>query len=113
MRRGREFRASTRFIDLGLLLVKRLLTKSWKAQEPPLIGTWFKSVRAWAQAESTTLHIEELRGLRKFPIAECWDKMLIDLEVTHATSHPTSPIAPVTVPTVGGEQPIETERSPA
>ena len=102
MRRGREFRAMTRFIDLGLLLAKRLLTRGWKAPVPPHIDAWVNSVRAWAQAESTTLHTEELRGLRKFPIAECWDKMLADLEVIHVRSCPTSPIMAAAAPMVGG-----------
>lgn len=38
-----------------------------------------KSLLVWAQAESTSLHREEIAGLRKYPIAQCWDTILLDL----------------------------------
>ena len=78
-RRDKKHRATTRFIDLGLLLAKRLITKYWKANTAPLIPAWIKSITTWAQAKSAALHTEEIKGLRKYPMASFWDAVLTKL----------------------------------
>ena len=73
-------RTITRFIDLGLLLAKRLITKHWKDEVAGGIEAWRGSMMVWAQAESTTLHTEETKGLCNFPIAATWDLILAEFK---------------------------------
>ena len=78
-RRKKIHKATDRFIDLSLLVAKRLITKNWRAVHAPTFKAWKQSMLHWAQAESTALHIEEIKALRKFPIAQYWDTMLLEL----------------------------------
>ena len=75
--RNKKNRCAERFVDLGMVVAKRLITRKWKA---PNILAWERSMAVWAGAESSVLGIEETKGLRKFPIANEWAEMLGILE---------------------------------
>lgn len=59
-----------------MVVAKRLITKNWKARDPPHIRAWRYSLIAWAKAEGIALLREETLGLRKTPIATQWEGLL-------------------------------------
>ena len=85
MHRDKKHKATSRFIDLGLLTAKRLITKRWKSPEPPSATAWAMSMTNWAQAESAALHTEDTNKLRKYPIAENWDAILSEFKESTGT----------------------------
>lgn len=72
-RRQKKHKVTNRFIDLGLIVAKRLITKRWKAPDPPPARAWYHSMICWAQAESVALQRQDAIGIRKTPLAVAWE----------------------------------------
>ncbi|KAJ1170522.1 hypothetical protein NDU88_002397 [Pleurodeles waltl] len=51
----------------------------WKAQMLPGVAHWRTTVK-WGRVEAVALRREEVRGLRKYPIAAEWEVLLLDLQ---------------------------------
>ncbi|KAJ1203081.1 hypothetical protein NDU88_006876 [Pleurodeles waltl] len=64
-------RSVTRFLDLGMLLTKRVITCKWKTPYP--LNKAFSGTTL-SQAESKSLQREENKGLSKPLITKVWDK---------------------------------------
>ncbi|KAJ1126561.1 hypothetical protein NDU88_004968 [Pleurodeles waltl] len=75
--RCKRYRAEVRFTDLGLITVKRLVTRRWKSSDPPSVQAWKCSFEVWAGAEGAVLKREEVLGLRKFPLSGSWEELLV------------------------------------
>lgn len=78
--RNQKHRAATRFLDLGFIVAKRLITKRWKSPTAPHTIARRRSLLNWARAEGVALHREDLLGIRKFPLAHHWDAMVSSLQ---------------------------------
>ncbi|KAJ1154890.1 hypothetical protein NDU88_007633 [Pleurodeles waltl] len=77
--RGKQYKVTSRFIDLGLLLAKQLITRRWEMPDPSALPSWTQSLLVWSQAESTVLHREYNPVLYKYPIANAWDAIVSEL----------------------------------
>ncbi|KAJ1163576.1 hypothetical protein NDU88_004034 [Pleurodeles waltl] len=65
-------RAAARFLDLGLITAKRLITRRWKSSDPPVERAWKSSFEVWAGTEGVALAKEDALGLRKYPLSVSW-----------------------------------------
>lgn len=95
-KRQKKHRATNRFIDLGLITAKRLITKRWKSTDPPPAQAWYQSMSCWAHAEGVSLRREDALGWRRFPVAAAWDAILVDFRhkwQDHSLSLPSSQAA--------------------
>ncbi|KAJ1162460.1 hypothetical protein NDU88_002928 [Pleurodeles waltl] len=81
-------RAAARFLDLGLITAKRLITRRWKSSDPPVERAWKSSFEVWAGAEGVALAREDALGLRKYPLplSVSWEAMLACLRGLGQTS---------------------------
>ncbi|KAJ1123080.1 hypothetical protein NDU88_001553 [Pleurodeles waltl] len=79
-------RAAARFLDLGLITAKRLITRRWKSSDPPFERAWKSSFEVWAGAEGVALAREDALGLRKYPLSISWEAMLVCLRGLGQTS---------------------------
>ncbi|KAJ1170988.1 hypothetical protein NDU88_002859 [Pleurodeles waltl] len=86
--RGAHHRATTRFLDLGFVTAKRLITRSWKSAEAPSVLAWKRSFTTWWGAEGVALRSEDALGLRKYPLSDSWDVMLAHLKTSEPDSTP-------------------------
>ncbi|KAJ1109557.1 hypothetical protein NDU88_006917 [Pleurodeles waltl] len=67
-------RVEIRFLNLALVMYRRQIAKSWKAQfRPPPRVRWRQDVTTWARADLQVLKSEEGKGLRRYPIAQEWE----------------------------------------
>ncbi|KAJ1127702.1 hypothetical protein NDU88_006095 [Pleurodeles waltl] len=73
-------RAAARFLDLGLITGKRLITHRWKSSDPPVERAWKSSFEVWAGAEGVVLVRENALGLRKYLSSVSWEAMLACLQ---------------------------------
>ncbi|KAJ1169437.1 hypothetical protein NDU88_001330 [Pleurodeles waltl] len=78
--------AAARFLDLGLLPAKRLISRWWKSSDPPVVRAWKSSFEVWAGAEGVALVREDALGLRKYPLSISWEVMLACLRGLGQTS---------------------------
>ncbi|KAJ1210138.1 hypothetical protein NDU88_005506 [Pleurodeles waltl] len=79
-------RAAARFLDLGLIMAKRLITRRWKSADPPVERAWKSLFEVWACAERVALAREDALGLRKYPLSVSWEAMLACLRSLGQTS---------------------------
>ncbi|KAJ1105769.1 hypothetical protein NDU88_003174 [Pleurodeles waltl] len=63
--KGKMLKSTSRFLDLGLVVAKRLITHKWRAPESPTCEAWARSFSVWASAEYAALRREVALGLRK------------------------------------------------
>ncbi|KAJ1160868.1 hypothetical protein NDU88_001358 [Pleurodeles waltl] len=66
---GKKLKATTCFLDLGLIVGKRLVTRKWRSPELPTNEAWIRSFSVWAGAEYTALRHEDAMWLRKYTLA--------------------------------------------
>ncbi|KAJ1112959.1 hypothetical protein NDU88_001219 [Pleurodeles waltl] len=69
-------RAAARFLDLGLITAKRLITRRWKSSDPPAERAWKSSFEVWTGTEGVALAREDALGLLKYPLSVRWEAML-------------------------------------
>ncbi|KAJ1199973.1 hypothetical protein NDU88_003804 [Pleurodeles waltl] len=60
-------------------MAKRLVTRRWKSLDPPSVQAWNYSFEVWAGAEGVALKREDALGLRKYPLSDSWEEMLLRL----------------------------------
>ncbi|KAJ1127879.1 hypothetical protein NDU88_006272 [Pleurodeles waltl] len=82
--RGKKLKATSRCLDLGLVVAKRLITRKWRAPEPPTYEAWACSFSVWASAEYMALRRGDALGLHKYPLAAQLELMLADLSTSLA-----------------------------
>ncbi|KAJ1135334.1 hypothetical protein NDU88_001774 [Pleurodeles waltl] len=75
----KKLKVTSRFLDLGLVVAKHLITRKWQVPEPPTYEAWAHSISFWASAEYTVLRHEDTLALRKYPLETQWKLMLADL----------------------------------
>ncbi|KAJ1136165.1 hypothetical protein NDU88_002583 [Pleurodeles waltl] len=75
----KKLKATSCFLDLGLLAAKYLLTPKWRFPELLTYEAWIRSFSVWAGAEYTALLCEDTLRLRKYPLMAQWELMLADL----------------------------------
>ncbi|KAJ1184391.1 hypothetical protein NDU88_001198 [Pleurodeles waltl] len=69
----RAVSATNRFIDLAMLMVRRLIAMHRKAGIFSGASHWRPATLTWGRAEAAILQREEARGLRRRPIAAGWE----------------------------------------
>ncbi|KAJ1181817.1 hypothetical protein NDU88_007016 [Pleurodeles waltl] len=52
----------------------------WKSSGPPSVHAWKYSFEVWAGAEGVALKREDVLGLRKYPLSDSWEEMLLRLQ---------------------------------
>ncbi|KAJ1166806.1 hypothetical protein NDU88_007202 [Pleurodeles waltl] len=78
--KGNRHRAEVRFMDLGLITAKRLVTRMWKSSGPLSVQACKCSFEVWAGAEGVALKREEVLGLHKYLLSASWEELLLRLQ---------------------------------
>ncbi|KAJ1093105.1 hypothetical protein NDU88_006214 [Pleurodeles waltl] len=98
--RNMRLKATFHFLDLGLVVAKRIITRKWWSPEPLTFEAWARSFSVWAGAECTALRRDDVLGLHKYPLVAQWELML-GISPLHWRSSQISSDSPVQVMMIG------------
>lgn len=71
-------KVTSKFLDLGLLLAKRELTKNWKSRQGPNVEHWKAELTKWAASESTVRFqlARRFNSEKALEAAQAWEALV-------------------------------------